>query len=141
MKRLAFAAMAACALATPALAHHSFAMFDRTKTITLTGTVKQFQFTNPHSWLQLVVAGPNGAATEWSLELNALVGLRRAGWRANTLLVGDKVTVAFHPIRDGSHAGQLQEVTLANGKTLSGQANGPGATGPGSTVAPPPKPL
>ena len=116
-------------------------MFDRSKDVTLVGTVKEFQFTNPHSWVQLVVPNPGGGATEWSLELNALVGLRRGGWKPTTLAAGDKVTVVFHPIRDGSHAGQLEGVTLPNGKYISGQANGPGVAAGAPPAPEPAKPL
>jgi hypothetical protein len=113
--------------AGPAMAHHSFAMFDSAKTLTFGGTVRQFQFTNPHSWLQVEAADGSGGVKEWSLEMNTLVGLRRAGWRPGTLKAGDKVSVVFHPIRDGSSAGQLLTVTLADGTVLNAQANGPGA--------------
>lgn len=107
-----------------AMAHHSFAMFDANKTETISGTVKEFQFTNPHSWLQVVAADKTGAVYEWSLEMNNLLGLRRAGWRAGSVKPGDKVTVAFHPMRDGTHAGQLISVTLGDGTVLNGQGNG-----------------
>lgn len=110
--------------AGPALAHHSFAMFDSAKTLTFEGTVRQFQFTNPHSWLQIVAQDGTGSVKEWSLEMNTLVGLRRGGWRAGSLKPGDKVNVVFHPIRDGSSAGQLLTVTLADGTVLNAQANG-----------------
>jgi hypothetical protein len=113
-------AAAALALAAPAFAHHSFAMFDRNKTATIDGTVKEFQFTNPHSWLE-VDAVEAGATKHYSFEMNNLVGLRRVGWRAKTLVPGDKVKVTMHPMRDGTSAGQLMSVLLPNGQIFDGQ--------------------
>jgi hypothetical protein len=124
--------MAAVALAAPALAHHSFAMFDNQKTLTLDGTVTEFQFTNPHSWLEIDVPETEGGKLtikHWSLEMNNLVGLRRSGWRAKTLQKGDKVKVNMHPMRDGSSAGQLTTVVTADGRTLYGNGGPPGGGG------------
>ena len=126
-------AATALAIAAPATAHHSFAMFDRNKTTVLAGVVTEFQFSNPHSWLEIDVPQAGGAK-HWSLEMNNLVGLRRNGWRAKSLVPGDKVQVAMHPMRDGSAAGQLMTVTLASGKILYGNGGPPNAAGPGPTV-------
>jgi hypothetical protein len=117
---LPLVALAAVAVAAPALAHHSFAMFDAKKTVVLDGTVTEFQFTNPHSWLEVDVV-ENGAKKHWAFEMNNLVGLRRVGWRAKTLAPGDKVKVTMHPMRDGSAAGQLMSVVLPNGQLFDGQ--------------------
>lgn len=105
----------------PAQAHHSGAMFDGTKSLKFEGTVKEFQWTNPHSWLQLIVPDGKGGQDEWSLELGPLVGLHRAGWKPRTLRPGDKVTVVINPLRDGSHGGKLVTVTLPDGQVLNGQ--------------------
>ena len=122
-------ALGAMALAAPAMAHHSFAMFDRNKTVVIDGTVKEFQFTNPHSWLE-IDAVEAGSAKHWSFEMNNLVGLRRVGWRAKTLVPGDKVKVTMHPMRDGTNAGQLMSVVLPNGQVFDGQGfKQPGAAG------------
>jgi len=128
-------ATAGALAALPAQAHHSFAMFDMNKSVTAHGTVKQFQWTNPHSWLQLLVKNPQGSEEEWSLELGPLVGLHRAGWKPHSLQPGDKVMVSFHPLRDGSHGGRLITVTLPNGEVLNGQggaADAAEANRPGS---------
>jgi len=126
-------AAAVVAVAAPASAHHSFAMFDAKKTVVIDGTVKEFQFTNPHSWLE-IDAMENGAAKHWSFEMNNLVGLRRVGWRAKTLQPGDKVKVTMHPMRDGTNAGQLMSVVLPNGQLFDGQGfkqpTGAGAPAP-----------
>jgi hypothetical protein len=102
-RRYLFALATAAALlaATPGAAHHSAAMFDKGRTVTLVGKVRQFQWTNPHSWIQIVVDGADGA--EWSIELGAPVELFRLGWRPATLKPGDRITVTANPMRDGSH--------------------------------------
>ena len=108
-----------------AAAHHSGAMFEPVKAVEFEGTVKEFQWTNPHSWLQLLQANDQGAEEEWSLELGPLVGLTRAGWKPRTLKPGDKVKVSFHPMRDGSRGGRLISVTLPDGRVFNGQAGAP----------------
>jgi len=110
---------------TTAVAHHSFAMFDRSRTETIAGTVKEFELINPHGWLRIMVADANGAQNEWSLELGGAGQLAQFGWTPNTVHPGDKVTVRLHPLRDGSYGGQLMSVTLPNGQVL-GQRGAPG---------------
>src|SRR5882672_4967937 len=126
-------AMAFSIAAASAWAHHSGAMFEPTKSIEFDGTVKEFQWTNPHTWLQILSADGKGNVEEWSLELGPLVGLSRAGWKPRTLKPGDKVKVVFHPMRDGSRGGRLVTVTLADGHVYDGQAGPP----PEATTAPP----
>jgi hypothetical protein len=84
-----------------ASAHHSNAMFDSQKTITLTGAVKEFRWTNPHCWIQLLVP-KNGVNEEWSVEMGSTTQLFRSGWRPGTIKAGDKLDVTVHPLRDGS---------------------------------------
>lgn len=103
------------AVSTPALAHHSVAMFDLTKSVTIQGTVKEFQFTNPHSWLQVMVAGADGTAVEWDFEAQGPSSLLRVGIKAKTFSPGDKVTVVAHPMKDGRTAGALITATAADG--------------------------
>lgn len=117
-KIVTLAGAAAVLFAVPALAHHSFAMFDADKTIEVAGTVKEFQWTNPHSWLQVMVADNTGKMVEWSFEMGAPGGLARAGWRPKTVVPGDKVTVTMHPLKDGSPGGQLLSVVLPDGKKM-----------------------
>lgn len=116
---LAAALLGAAVLAAPpALAHHSFAMFDGKAEVTLSGTVKDFQWTNPHSWLQLEV--PRGAAsTEYSIELGSPNTMSRKGWRRSTFKPGDRVTVTINPMRDGSAGGALVSAIDAQGNRLS----------------------
>ena len=105
-------------LAAPCCAHHSFAMFDRTKAVTLQGTVKQFQWTNPHCFIQVLVASPDGPV-EWSIEMNSPGASYREGWRPGTLKAGDKVTVVINPVRDGAHGGRLILATDPDGRRLN----------------------
>ena len=110
----------AAALATyPAVAHHSDAMFAADKELVLKGTVKQFQYTNPHSWIQLVVPVAAGAPVEWSIETGAPIVLLRAGIKPTALMPGDKVSVRVHPLKDGGAGGSLIDVTKEDGSTLS----------------------
>jgi hypothetical protein len=101
-----------------ALAHHSDAMFERERTLELTGTVKQFQFTNPHTWLQVVVKDESGKDVEWSLEWGSPNQLGRQGIRPSTFPVGTEVVVRANPMRDGSPGGALVGVKFADGKTV-----------------------
>jgi hypothetical protein len=95
-------------------------MFDSSKEVTLNGTVKEFQYTNPHSWIQLVVAGEGGAApVEWSIETGAPIVLLRAGIKPTALQPGDKISLKMHPLKDGAPGGSLVEVKKADGTTLS----------------------
>jgi hypothetical protein len=117
-KTLGGAAIMALALALPAFAHHSFAMFDAAKETTLQGTVKEFQWTNPHAWVQLIVAGPDGKTTEWSIECASPNALKRQGWRGTSIKAGDRVTAIIHPLKSGEPGGSLVILTLPDGTQL-----------------------
>jgi hypothetical protein len=105
------AAMAGAA--APASAHHSFAMYEPTKTLTLKGTVKTFQWTNPHVVIWILVQPEGGGAPqEWSIETTSPGVLTRDGWTRQSIKPGDRVSVTFSPLRDGSHGGGLNSVTL-----------------------------
>ena len=117
MIKLAIAACAAVLAAVPALAHHSFAMFDQRKLMTLEGTVHEFQWTNPHSFIELDVAG-EGRPQRWSIELNSPNNLKRQGWTRAALKRGDRISLRMNPLRDGSHGGLFLDVRLPDGRTL-----------------------
>jgi len=117
--RAFFLATAIPTLAAPALAHHSFSMFDRDKTATLSGVVKEFEYTNPHGWIHLMAADASGKTMEWSFEMQPISQLAPAGWKPDSLRPGDKVTVDYHPLKDGARGGQFVTVTLPDGKKLS----------------------
>jgi hypothetical protein len=100
-----------------ALAHHSFAMFDNTQTVTVEGTVKEFQWTNPHAWIELMVETPDGVK-QYSIEAFNVRTLRVAGWKYDTLNPGDKITVVMNPLRNGAAGGSLVNVKLPDGRTM-----------------------
>ena len=128
MKRVLFPAAAATALALaagPVMAHHSFAMFDRSKQISVTGTVKDFQYTNPHSWVIIMVPGEGGQQVEWGFESEGPSTLLRNGVKRSSLQPGDKVTATGFPMRDGRPAGSLISVTKADGTVVSFHGGGP----------------
>jgi hypothetical protein len=101
----------------PICAHHSGAMFDTQKTLTLQGTVKAFQWSNPHCWIQLLVT-QDGATREWSIEMGSTTELYRSGWRPGTLQQGEKVTIVVHPMRDGSLGAQFLSAAGPDGAPL-----------------------
>ena len=117
-KALGLAGIAFTLSAIPALAHHSFAMFDAEKKVTLDGTVKEFQWTNPHSWILLTVSDAQGKAEQWAIEMGGPSGLARQGWVPKTLTPGMKVQAVIHPLRDGTPGGQFMAVRLPDGTQL-----------------------
>jgi hypothetical protein len=109
------------AMAAPALAHHSFAMFDADKTVTVTGTVKEVEWTNPHTWLRvMVVDQTTGKPVQWGFEMGPPAQQIRRGWKPDSLKPGDKFTLRMHPLKDGSRGGQLVDATLPDGRTIGG---------------------
>jgi len=119
MARRHLAVLTAAALgASSALAHHSPVMFDQTQRVTLTGTVREFQWTNPHSYIQLVVQNDQGQDEEWSLEMAAPTYLYNRGWRPSTVKAGDVLTVTIAPLRKGGRGGLLLEATGADGRPI-----------------------
>lgn len=110
-----------------ASAHHSAAMFDAGKEITLTGTVKEFQWMSPHCWIQLLVADeahPGAAPVEWGIEMDNPAGLSRHGWKPGSLKPGDRVVVVAHPLRDGTSGAQVVSVSK-DGKPIGKAAEAP----------------
>ena len=101
-----------------ALAHHSATMFDDTKVKELSGTIKEFQWKNPHIWIQIFVQNPAGAKEEWSIEGGGPNSLSRQGWRPTTFKAGDTVTIKVNPMKDGSPGGLFVAAKLADGKTI-----------------------
>jgi len=104
---------------TAVSAHHSSAGIDRTKTVELTGTVRQFGWTNPHSWMEVDVPDQKGGTVTWKVEMTSPAYLVRAGWKSTTVKQGDEVKVTVRPLRDGSPGGLFVSVLLADGRTLS----------------------
>ena len=121
MKRIAVVliiSFALCLGVQSALAHHSAAMFDNQKVKELTGTVKEFQWKNPHVWIQVYVPNAGGVKEEWSVEGGGPNSLSRQGWRPTTFKPGDAVSIKVNPMKDGSLGGQFIGAKLADGTTI-----------------------
>lgn len=120
MRKVTVALLAAFSLlaAGSALAHHSFAMFDRSKEMTLVGTVHEFQWTNPHSFIEVDVPNANGGVDKWSLECNSPNNLTRQGWHSDSLKPGDKITVVLWPLRSGEKGGLFISLKFPDGRVL-----------------------
>jgi len=104
--------------ALPALAHHSFAMFDQRKIMTLEGTVTEFQWTNPHAFIEIAVPASGGRTQEWSIELNSPNNLKRQGWSRTALRNGERVSLRMSPLRNGEHGGLFLDLKKADGTVL-----------------------
>src|SRR3954471_9491856 len=119
--RLAAWLVAGVAFAAPAdaWAHHSFNMFDMDKTVSVTGTVKKYQWSMPHVWVYMVVMKTDGKVEEWGMECHAPNIIARRGWKSSSVKPGDKIVVTMHPMKDGSKQGSLVSMTTPDGHTLS----------------------
>ena len=129
MRLKPIAAVFAClvTIATAAGAHHSFAMFDRNKVVTLTGTVAEFRWVNPHAALFLRVDKSDDGDTFWAIEMTSPSNLKRRGWTRTTLKQGDRVSVEINPLRDGRLSGGFRIATLLDtGQVLGGSLFGAG---------------
>ena len=119
--RFQFACAGAVALALAggsAQAHHSFAMFDMTKEVTVNGTVKQFQGANPHAYIQVVAKDSSGKDVEWSLEMGAPMYLYARGWRPSSLKAGMRISATINPLRNGKPGGVVRDVAGPDGKAI-----------------------
>ena len=110
---------------SPASAHHSAAGIDRTKTLVVSGTVKEFRWTNPHSWIDIDVPNDKGVIQTWSVEMTSPAFLVRAGWKSSTIKTGDKVSITLRPFKNGDPGGLFVSVTLPDGQVLGERAATP----------------
>jgi hypothetical protein len=108
--------LAASLLAAPAVAHHSFAMFDQNTMTHIKGTVTEFEWINPHVWLHIEVTTEAGEKQTWSFEGGSIGQLSQTFWTQESVVVGEEIDVGFHPLKDGSYGGQLIDVTKPDGK-------------------------
>jgi len=123
-RTIAFSSLAAAALATPAFAHHSFAMFDQEKTVVLKGVVKEFEWTSPHTWLRVTVTdAATGKPLQYAVEMGSPARSTYDGWKKDSVKPGDPITVTIHPLKDGARGGMYLAAELPGGKKL-------GRTGP-----------
>ena len=116
----AAAALASAALATPiaVYAHHSFAMFDKSHLVTIAGTLKSVEWSNPHVWVWVTVANQNGGSDDWGLESGGPSQMNRMGIKRTVFKPGDKITVEIYPMKDGRVGGQFRKATLADGTKI-----------------------
>lgn len=122
---IATAVAGSMCLAMPALAHHSFSMFDHDKTVKMTGTLKEFEWTNPHAWLHVMAMDEKtGKPVEWSFEMGSVGQVSAQGWKPDSVKPGDKISVEMHPLKDGSHGGQYISATLADGHAFRNNQDG-----------------
>lgn len=123
LSTLYLAAVGASLIAAPALAHHSFAMFDSGKVMKLEGTVRDFTWTNPHSWIRVSVSDETGKQRDWMIELNSSTQIAARGWHPMTVKRGDKIAIAVHPAKHQPRMGRFLAVKLPDGQTLAEDPN------------------
>lgn len=121
MTRTILAAAALTLLPVALPAHHSPSMFEHGRELTLSGTVREFQWSNPHSYIQLVVTDDAGGRQEWSLEMGASIYLYNLGWRPSTVKSGDRITATVVPLRNGEPGGLLVDAKTPDGQTIGGR--------------------
>ena len=119
--RIGLTTLVLASAALPAIAHHSFSMFDAGKEVVLKGTVKEFQWSNPHTWIQLNVTDADGKTLEWSIEGGSPNLVGRQGWKRNSFKPGDAVQITVHPLRDGQPGGSFVRAVLPDGSKLGGE--------------------
>jgi hypothetical protein len=115
---LCSAGLIAVAFTGNAVAHHTHAHYEAERTVVINGTVKLFEWTNPHSWVTLTVVDEAGAAKDWLLEARGPGALMRRGWTKDSLKIGDKVAATIRPLKSGGSGGLVRAVTLADGTVL-----------------------
>ena len=118
LKSIALAGACALTLAIPAWAHHSHANYESSDAIEITGTVVDYQWINPHTWIYITVMGEDGEPQEWALESGSTGQLTRRGWAAESMKPGDTITAIVKPLKDGSYGGVLGTIILADGSAL-----------------------
>jgi Family of unknown function (DUF6152) len=119
LKVVALSVLAVVVFGAQAQAHHSFSMFDKEKMITISGTLKEFEWTNPHCWLHVTAMDPaTGKNVEWAFEMGSITQIAAQGWKVDSVKPGDKITISGHPLKDGSRGGQYRSVKLADGRSF-----------------------
>jgi hypothetical protein len=107
------------AMTASTLAHHSFAVYDHTRTVTIRGTVTKFQWTNPHGFIEIDIIQNDGTVKHFTVELTSINMMQRVGWRSNMIKAGDKIQVVGAPLLNGDPVALGLEVVLADGKTMA----------------------
>ena len=120
LKQLGISVLFFSALSVPALSHHSHTMYESEIEVTLVGTITEYHWVNPHTWIYLEVEGENGELREWVIEGGGPGTLTRRGWSAASFQPGEQVTITAYPIKDGSNGALLGIVTKENGEEFDG---------------------
>ncbi len=118
LKSISLSCACALALSGSAWAHHSPANYDVSQVIQVTGTVTEYHFANPHSWIYMTAIGEDGEPQTWSLESGSTGQLVRRGWETDSLKPGDQISVYIKPLRSGAYGGLLGIVVLSDGTNL-----------------------
>ena len=119
MRIAVFFAVLVAGFAVQAQAHHSFAMFDQAKSITVSGTLKEFEFANPHCWIHVSAVDPaSGRTVDWAFEMGSTGQIGAQGWKADSVKPGEKITIEAHPLKDGSRGGQYRSAKLSDGRSF-----------------------
>jgi len=119
LKVIGLVVIAVAAFCVDVQAHHSFSMFDKEKMITISGTLKEFEWTNPHCWLHVMATdSATGKNVEWAFEMGSITQIAAQGWKVDSIKPGDKITISGHPLKDGSRGGQYRSVKLADGRSF-----------------------
>jgi hypothetical protein len=137
LRRVLFIGVLATFVAQVSPAHHSTAEFDYTKQVTIKGTVKEVQWTNPHSFIQLMVNGSGDQLVQWSVEIGSPSLNINTGWKKNSVKAGDVITMELSPARNGKPYGTLRVLTFDDGRKLEGVAARMGGRSGGPPAAPP----
>ena len=119
LRQTVTSALFVLAAAATAAAHHSFAVFDHTQTVTVTGTVTKFQWTNPHGFLEMDYRAADGTTKHYTIELTSINMLTRSGWTSRSVKAGETAKAIVAPLLSGEPGGLLLEVTLPGGRTLT----------------------
>lgn len=120
LNRIMMVAVLMTVFIVPVEAHHSFAMFDKSKSVSTEAVVKRVDWRNPHVFLYVDITDSEGRTKEYTIECNSVNLLMREGWKHNTLKPGDRVSLKFAPLRNGTAGGLLETITLPNGKQING---------------------
>ena len=119
LKVIGLVVIAVAAFCVDVQAHHSFSMFDKEKMITISGTLKEFEWTNPHCWLHVMAMdSATGKNVEWAFEMGSITQIAAQGWKVDSVKPGDKITISGHPLKDGSRGGQYRSVKLPDGRSF-----------------------
>ena len=116
LKALSLAGVVVSLFAFPALAHHSFSMYNQNELTTLSGTVTEYEWINPHAWVHVAVMDKSGQVATWPFETGSTRQIAQSGWTRDTLKPGDQIDVEFHPLMDGSYGGHLRKITFPDGR-------------------------